>query len=220
MRPFDEPWHTVVGVVADVKSSGLDKPEPPAIYAPYTQRLFTWLRWNSFVVRTHGEPQSYARAVREELTRLDPLQPVYEVAPLDTVIADSVAARPIPHRARRLSSPRWRSRWPRSASTARLGTGWRSARVRLAFAWRSARRALTLADGGRARRRLTAIGVVAGIALSLATSRRCRRCCSGSAVRCDDLGTVSALVLATGAAAGYIPARRVAVDPFSVIRGE
>jgi len=93
IQPWDDRWHTVVGVVADVKSSGLDKPEPPAIYAPYTQRMFTWLRWNTFVVRTHGEPHPYARAAREELTKVDPLQPVYDVAPLESVVADSVAAR-------------------------------------------------------------------------------------------------------------------------------
>ena len=93
IRLFDKPWHTVVGVAADVKSSGLDKPEPPAIYAPYTQRMFTWLRWNSFVVRTHGEPQSYARAIRQELTKIDPMQPIYQVASLDDVISQSVAAR-------------------------------------------------------------------------------------------------------------------------------
>jgi ABC-type antimicrobial peptide transport system permease subunit len=46
-----------------------------------------------FVVRTHGEPQSYARAIRQELTIADPLQPIYQVASLDTVIAQSVAAR-------------------------------------------------------------------------------------------------------------------------------
>ena len=54
--------HTIVGVVADIKSAGLDKPERPAVYAPYTQRAFPWLRWSSFVVRTHGEPESMARA--------------------------------------------------------------------------------------------------------------------------------------------------------------
>ena len=59
--PFDTPPHTVVGVVADVKSNGLDKPEAPAMYAPYPQRTFTWLRWNSFVVRTQGDPDRCAR---------------------------------------------------------------------------------------------------------------------------------------------------------------
>ena len=106
---FDEPWHTVVGVAADVKSSGLDKPEPPAIYAPYTQRMFTWLRWNSFVVRTHGEPQSYARAIREELTKVDPLQPIYQVAPLDAVIVADRSRRGDSTPGSSTSLPRWRS---------------------------------------------------------------------------------------------------------------
>src|SRR5439155_9029957 len=89
---FDSTKLTVVGIVADVKSNGLDKPEAPAIYAPYTQRVFPWLRWNSFVVRTHGDPTTYERIIREELTRVDPMQPIYQVASLDAVIAQSVAA--------------------------------------------------------------------------------------------------------------------------------
>ena len=55
----DPRWLTIVGVVADVKSAGLDRGEGPAVYAHYTQRLFTWLRWTSFAVRTHGEPLQY-----------------------------------------------------------------------------------------------------------------------------------------------------------------
>ena len=90
---FDTPPHTIVGVVADIKSAGLDKPERPAVYAPYTQRAFPWLRWSSFVVRTHGEPESMARLIRQELTKIDPLQPIYQMAPLDDVLAQSVAAR-------------------------------------------------------------------------------------------------------------------------------
>ena len=87
-------WHTVVGVAADVKSNGLDKPEAPAIYAPYTQRMFPWLRWNSFVVRTQWRARNRTRAlIREELTKIDPLQPIYQMASLDEVIAQSVAAR-------------------------------------------------------------------------------------------------------------------------------
>lgn len=62
---FDRAWHTIVGVAADVKSAGLDKLESPAIYEPFTQRRFPSLRWNSFVVRTHGAPnRSRARSAR------------------------------------------------------------------------------------------------------------------------------------------------------------
>jgi putative ABC transport system permease protein len=90
---FDSQWHTVVGVAADVKSNGLDKPEAAAIYAPYTQRVFPWLRWTGFVLRTQGSPDGYARIVRQELTNIDPMQPIYEVHSLDHVIAQSVSTR-------------------------------------------------------------------------------------------------------------------------------
>ena len=180
IRPFDEPWHTVVGVVADVRSSGLDKPEPPAIYAPYTQRMFTWLRWNSFVVRTHGEPQPYARAIREELTKIDPMQPIYQVASLDTVIVAVGRGAAVSHRARRRLRRAGARRCARSASTAPSATGSRSGRARSACAWRSAPLARTHhADGGRPRRRLH--GASASRSASGCRSRPaapCRRCCS------------------------------------------
>ena len=183
IQPFDDRWHTVVGVVADVKSSGLDKPEPPAIYAPYTQRMFTWLRWNSFVVRTHGEPQSYARAVREELTKIDPLQPIYRRrAARRASSPQSVAARRFHTglvdvfaapgagavRGRRLRHDRL------------LGRGAHARNRRAHGARRLARAASSLMVVARAGG-LTALGVVAGIAL-VARDRAapCRRCCSAS----------------------------------------
>src|SRR5207244_13154297 len=66
---FDSTKLTVVGIVADVKSNGLDKPEAPAIYAPYTQRVFPWHRWTSFVLRTPGAPPACERTIPPELTR-------------------------------------------------------------------------------------------------------------------------------------------------------
>ena len=149
---FDEAPHTIVGVAADIKSVGLDKPESPAIYAPFTQRTFPWLRWNSFVVRTHGEPESFARAIRQELTKVDPLQPIYQVAPLDE----------------------WsRNRWRRGGSTPGWSICSRAAlalcavgvygtigywvaerRGKSACAWRSARPGAASADGGRPRERI------------------------------------------------------------------
>ena len=84
---FDTAAITIVGVVADIKSSGLDKPEKPAVYVPYTQRAFPWMRWSSFVVRTHGDPESMGRLIRQAMTTVDPLQPIYQLAPLEDVVA-------------------------------------------------------------------------------------------------------------------------------------
>jgi predicted permease len=221
-QPYDQPWHTVVGVVADVKSSGLDKPEPPAIYVPYTQRMFSWLRWNSFVVRTYGEPQSYARAIRQELTTVDPMQPIYQVASLDTVISQSVAAR-------RFHTGLVDVFAALALTLCAVGVYgtlgyWVAERTReigVRMALGATRRTIMLMVVARASG-LTAIGVAIGAGLSLATSRALSTMLFG--VGSFDLSTiamVSLTVLATGAAAAYIPARRASMlDPLSVIRGE
>jgi putative ABC transport system permease protein len=220
MKPYDDEWHTVVGVVADVKSSGLDQPEAPAIYAPYTQRMFTWLRWNTFVVRTHGEPQFYAHAVREELTKIDPLQPVYHVASLDTVIGESVAAR-------RFHTGLVDVFAVLALALAAVGVYgtigcWVAERtreigVRMALGAPRARILLmVIARAGG----FTAIGVVLGIALSLATGRALSTLLfSVEPYDLPMIGGVALLVLATGIAAAWIPARRAAsLDPLEVIR--
>ena len=53
-------WITIVGVVGDVKHFGLDLPEEPALYTPYTQ-ISPWKRWMSFAVRTQGDPGALLR---------------------------------------------------------------------------------------------------------------------------------------------------------------
>jgi ABC-type antimicrobial peptide transport system permease subunit len=43
------------------------------------------------VVRTEGDPASFVPAVREAVGRFDPAQPIFDVQPLETRIADSIA---------------------------------------------------------------------------------------------------------------------------------
>jgi putative ABC transport system permease protein len=219
---YDEPLHTVVGVAADVKSTGLDKPEPPAIYEAFTQRRFSWLRWNSFVLRTRGDPQSFARIVRQELTAVDPLQPIYQVAALDEVISQSVAAR----RFHTGLIDLFAALALALCSVGVYGTigYWVAERAReigVRMALGATRRGIRLMVVGRASG-FTAIGVVLGIGLSVVTSRMLSTLLFE--VKPFDPATiaiVSLLVLATGVAAAYIPARRAsAVDPLAVIRGD
>jgi putative ABC transport system permease protein len=219
---LDAPWLTVVGVAADVKSNGLDKPERPAIYAPFLQRTFTWLRWNSFVVRTHGEPQSYARTIREELMRVDPMQPIFQVASLDTVISQSVAAR----RFHTGLIDIFAALALALCSVGVYGTigYWVTERAReigVRMALGATRRGIERLVVGRAVA-LTGIGVGLGLALSAMTSRLLATLLFD--VQPFDAATVAtaaALVLATGAAAAYLPARRAArLDPLIAIRGE
>jgi len=91
-RDTTEHWMTIVGVVGDVKHYGLDLPEQPAFYTPYTQ-ISPWKRWMSFAVRTEGDPGSLAQAVKKEIWKVDSQLPVTKVETMDEVAASSFSAR-------------------------------------------------------------------------------------------------------------------------------
>jgi putative ABC transport system permease protein len=83
----DEPqWAEVVGVAADVRSRGVASPPPPEIYLPAAQFGGAWNQLY-LIVRTAGEPRSMIAAVRAEVARLDPDQPVYAIRTVDEVFA-------------------------------------------------------------------------------------------------------------------------------------
>ena len=219
---FDTPLYTIVGVAADVKSNGLDKPELPAAYAPYQQRTFPWLRWTSFVARTNGAPATYARAIREELLKVDPLQPIYQMASMDDVIAQSVATR----RFHTWLVDLFAALGLTLCSVGVYGTinYWVAERAReigVRMALGATRRGITRMVVGRALG-LTAAGIAIGLGLCGLVSRALSTFLF--AVQPFDPATIVAvalLVLATGATAAYFPARRAArLDPLFVIRSE
>jgi putative ABC transport system permease protein len=80
----------IVGVVADAKLYGLDAPVEPAIYVPHGQQANTSM---GLVVRTDGDPGATAGAVRREILKLDPEQPISDVRTMQKVLADSLMLR-------------------------------------------------------------------------------------------------------------------------------
>jgi putative ABC transport system permease protein len=78
---------TVVGIVADVRTSGLSEELEPEAYFAHAQIPQAGM----FVaVRTIGEPLDIARAVREEVGALDRAVPIIELRSMQHVIAESV----------------------------------------------------------------------------------------------------------------------------------
>jgi predicted permease len=79
---------TVVGVVGDVRNDGLSASPEPAVYLPFSlaPRLATQI-----FVRTTGDPAAAATAVREAIHAADPLQPIAEIRPLRSAMAETVA---------------------------------------------------------------------------------------------------------------------------------
>lgn len=89
LNPDQSPeWREVVGVVADVRYSGLDDPGEAAIYTPFAQTPFLF----SFpMVRTRGEARLTGEAIRRALAEVDPRLATTRVRPMSDLVAGSVA---------------------------------------------------------------------------------------------------------------------------------
>ena len=89
-----ETWREVVGVAADAKQQEVGERASPAIYQPYWQVLDSrrWMLGDlTFVIRTAGQPQSFAAGLRSELQAVDKQLPLYDLAPMERVISQRVA---------------------------------------------------------------------------------------------------------------------------------
>lgn len=85
------PWSTVIGVVGDVRDEALDVPARPAVYVNHRQE--TWFRSLAIVVRTEGNPEEAAPALRSAVRSQDPTLAVRDVASLEDVLGSSLAPR-------------------------------------------------------------------------------------------------------------------------------
>jgi putative ABC transport system permease protein len=91
LRLYEEDaWSTVVGVVGDVRHSGMHSAPRPHFYTPYAQSPRGDL---ALAVRTTADPQALVPAVRAAVAAVDPEQPIAELRTMDQVIADSLADR-------------------------------------------------------------------------------------------------------------------------------
>lgn len=86
-RDNNPDWYEVVGIVGDTKHYGLDQATTLQTYEPYTQQTFSTM---NLVVRSVGDPASLITAIRNEVLRLDPEQPVSNLKTLDDFVATSV----------------------------------------------------------------------------------------------------------------------------------
>lgn len=82
---------TIIGIVGDVKSNGLNEPAPLMMYYNHPQ---FGVDTASIAIRARGGAESVVSELRTVLHALDPLLPLSEVEPLSDYIGDSLA----PHR--------------------------------------------------------------------------------------------------------------------------
>jgi putative ABC transport system permease protein len=91
--PADSPnaWLTVVGVVGDVRQTGLYE-QKLEFYVPYMQERRSFMAPRDLVVRTKSDPAVIAAAVRKAVWAVDKDQPVSNVRTMDQVFAAAISA--------------------------------------------------------------------------------------------------------------------------------
>ena len=87
------PWCTVVGVIKDIKSGGLDQSGAPHIYRPIYQFRGTRILSLNVTVRTSLSATSLEPQIRREIQAVDPDLPIFNVRTMNEVIDGSLASR-------------------------------------------------------------------------------------------------------------------------------
>ena len=85
------PWETIVGVVGDVKYSGLDSGPKSTIYVPFNENGWAGWAWSMYlVVRSSGSAAQIVPAIRAELAGMDNTLPLAHVRTMDELLGDSL----------------------------------------------------------------------------------------------------------------------------------
>lgn len=89
-HPTDKDWHTIVGIVGNVKDKPNSPSTEPAFWWPNLQQPFPSGDM-SLVIRSDSDPQSLIGLVRDQVKRLNPALAVAEVQLMDEIVEGSVA---------------------------------------------------------------------------------------------------------------------------------
>ena len=212
-------WLTIVGVVADTRRGGVDRPAWAELYFPLSQSADSRLM---ALVRTAGDPITLARAAQEQVWAIDPGQPIASVRTLSELVGRVQANR-------RFTMMMLGVFALVALVLAAVGiygviaysTAQRTQEIGIRLALGAARGdvlKMVLSDGLR----IGALGSAIGIAAAAASSRLLSSFLFGVSPH-DPVTFVAfpAALLIVAALASWIPARRaLAVDPMAALRGE
>lgn len=81
-------WREIVGVVADVRYSGLDDTSDATIYTPFAQTPF---QWSNLMIRTAVAPESLTQGVREAIKSAYPALEPTGFLTMEQLVSNSVA---------------------------------------------------------------------------------------------------------------------------------
>jgi putative ABC transport system permease protein len=215
-------WLEVVGVVGNTKEFAQDDASGPAVYVSYAQRPERALEGVTAVVRAHSVDAPMLTAIRDVVRDIDHDVPTTSISTLTRVISQSVANR----------------RFTMSVmigfgafamflaalglySVLAYGVTRRSREIGVRIALGATPRGVLFAivrDGMTA----VSVGVIIGVASALALTRLMQSMLYGVApTDAASFGLAIAALLAVGAAACALPARRAAlIDPADAMRSD
>jgi putative ABC transport system permease protein len=220
------PFATIVGIVKNTRSIGLDSEPDPETFYPYLQvvpALMGFVESSvTIVVRAKGDPDSLTTSMRGAVRQLDPDLAVFQVRTMEEMLANSVA------------QPRFRTLLIVAFASAALVLAVIGLYGVLAYSVTQrtqeigVRMALGASSGDVLRlvvgqgMRLSIVGSVIGIAASFFLTRLIEKLLFG--VKPWDAEAFIAmplLLLAVTLAATYIPARRaLKIDPITALRND
>ena len=219
LRGSAGPWMTVVGVSGDIIQDWFNRRNVPTMYRPIAQVPTDYF---GIAARTAGDPMAAAGAIRQALLRLDPAQPVFEMASMRQVMHE------------RMIGLQYLSAIMTVFGTlalflAAVGlyaviaylVAQRRHEIGLRIALGATRRDVMRLTVGQALR-LTAICGAIGLALSIALGRVMESALLGIASSdARVVGGFAAILIGAALLAGYLPARRAAaIDPMIALRAE
>jgi putative ABC transport system permease protein len=217
---WNEPPREIVGIVANVRDSALDREAQPVNYVPIAQlRMPLQLGW---LIRTHVDPETLRPRIEQELQRANGGMPVTTVGQMDALIHQTTA-----QAAFRM--------WLMGAfAVVALLLATVGVYGLMAYAVRRRTREIGIrvalgADPGEVIRmivmsslRYSIIGIVGGIASALLATRLLESFLFGLSPWDPSAFATAVIVLALVATiAAWIPARRAAgIDPLIALRGD
>jgi predicted permease len=215
------PWHTVIGVVKDVKQDGVDRAAHGELYVFIDQHASALPTMN-VVIRTILEPAALSSTLERTVREVDPQVPVVRLRSMDEVFAESIA-RP------RLVAQLVGAFAALALLLVTVGTyallsymvteRVREIGVRIAL---GAERSTVLAQVMKQGLQLTATGAILGVAGAFVLNRTISSLLFG--VEPTDVATMAAVVaiiLFVGALACWVPAWRASrLDPIIALRAD
>jgi putative ABC transport system permease protein len=213
-------WRTVVGVAADIKNNGTDRPTGTELFIPRAQAR--GLREIQLLIHTAGAPNFLLPAVRRVVAEVDPSLPIAGVRTMDDVVAQS------------RSRPRFLAVLLTFFTLVAVGLA--AIGIYGVISYSVTRRSMEIgirmamgADGGRILRMvlrqgavLGGVGVVIGVGAAVGLTRFLKTLLF--AIQPLDFPTFLAsvgLIFALSLVASWVPARRATrVDPALALRDE